>query len=464
MIEAPFAQIYSKAIAEHIAQTGAIDVIDRSPRLDPGLRRSRSHRPDRRPHQEVQGAVDPERLPPALPRPDELQGQDLGILRRRRRLEPLLPQGHLRQRQAQVGVQGEVQAKPPCPEDLGRVRGDLAVHHRPDGPARCTGARGPRARESRQPVLLLPAVPRARRGVLQSADHEGADQQRDRRQDHAVDHARAQGFAARNREAELRRLLGEVAAGQDGDDLRLAADRTNLRELRTARQVVLVPAEVEDRQARSATRSCRNSTASTPARASLRLGGLEEPGGRLPVHAMGDQPVDLAPARAAAVHAARPVPDLALQVEAVPVALAGGGRVPEGPQRRREQRGTRPDHDRCGRLRQRARPRDDGDVRREGHQVGARRHRQGVGSHHGQAGCREAASLVRGVPEAPRLDQQEHGREEGPRRSRSRPDGAAWRRTRRQPSRGGGHGPPPRGWTGTSAGCWSRRPSFWCSR
>ena len=62
------------------------------------------------------------------------------------------------------------------------------------------------------------------------------------------DHARDQGFAARHREAELRRLLGEVAAGHDGDDLCLAANRTNLRKLRTARQVVLVPAEVEDRR------------------------------------------------------------------------------------------------------------------------------------------------------------------------------------------------------------------------
>ena len=31
MIEAPFAQLYSKAIAEHIAQTGAIDILDTSP-------------------------------------------------------------------------------------------------------------------------------------------------------------------------------------------------------------------------------------------------------------------------------------------------------------------------------------------------------------------------------------------------------------------------------------------------
>ena len=35
-------------------------------------------------------------------------------------------------------------------------------------------------------------------------------------------------------------------------------------------------------------------------------------------------------------------------------------------------------------------------------------------THHEQAGSREAESVVRVVPEAARLDQQEHGREEGP--------------------------------------------------
>ena len=55
-------------------------------------------------------------------------------------------------------------------------------------------------------------------------------------------------------------------AGHDGDDLRLAADGADLRELRAARQGVLVPAEVEDRRQGRLRARCRSSTASTPAR------------------------------------------------------------------------------------------------------------------------------------------------------------------------------------------------------
>ena len=44
----------------------------------PTSRSDRVHRADRQLHQEVQGAGDDERLPPALPRPDEVQGKTWG--------------------------------------------------------------------------------------------------------------------------------------------------------------------------------------------------------------------------------------------------------------------------------------------------------------------------------------------------------------------------------------------------
>ena len=147
---------------------------------------------------------------------------------------------------------------------------------------------------------------------------------------------------------ELRRLVGELAPGQDGDDLCLAADGPDLRELRPARQGVLVPPEVEDRRQG---RLLAHAATQRRARRLVRedgVVGLEEQGGGLPVHPVGDEPVRLAPARAVALHPAGRVPDIALQVGAVQVALALGGPVSEGAQRRGEQRRARPDHDRCG--------------------------------------------------------------------------------------------------------------------
>ena len=68
-------------------------------------------------------------------------------------------------------------------------------------------------------------------------------------------HARDQGLAARHREARASSTrVVELAPGQDGDDLRLAADGADLRELRPARQGVLVPARSRRSSARSATR------------------------------------------------------------------------------------------------------------------------------------------------------------------------------------------------------------------
>ena len=166
----------------------------------------------------------------------------------------------------------------------------------------------------------------------------------------------------------------------------------------TPSAMLLVPAEVEDR-GRSASPMPQLGEHAGPREDGV--GGLEEQGSGVPVHAVGDKPFDLAPARAAAVYVARRVPYLALQVEAVQVALAVGPAVPEGAGRRGEQRRARPDHDRCGGLRERARPGDDGDLRRPGHPDGAQRRRQGVGRHHEQAGGCKAEGVVRGVPEAP---------------------------------------------------------------
>jgi len=382
--------------------------------VDPGPGRPRRDRRRRRVRQEVQGAGLADRHSPPLPRPREVQGQDVGLLRRRRRLDALLPQGRLRRREAEGRVQGEVQAQPARAADLGRVRRDGAVHHRPAGAEGLRHRHGPRPRQPGQPVLLLPAVPGERRPVLPARDDEGADQQRHRRQDDAPDPRAEQGVDPGHREARLRLGLGELAPGEDGDDDGLAADGPDLGELRAAEQGVRLPAEVEDRrQGRVLDRAGPERRARGRVREG-RLGRLEEQGGGVPVHAVGDEPVRLAPARAAAVHAARPVSALALHVQAVPQGLARREGVPPRAVRGREPRRARPDHVRRGGLRECARPLHDLDLRRQGREARARRGRAGMGQHHEAARHRQAANVVPELPQAAGVDRAEHRRQEGP--------------------------------------------------
>ena len=69
----------------------------------------RRHPADRRLRRAVYGQGRPRGLSPPVPVPADLQGQALGLLRRRRRVRALLPHRHLRRPQAAAGVQGQVQ-------------------------------------------------------------------------------------------------------------------------------------------------------------------------------------------------------------------------------------------------------------------------------------------------------------------------------------------------------------------
>ena len=168
------------------------------------------------------------------------------------------------------------------------------------------------------------------------------------------------------REARLRLGLGPLARGQDGDDHGLAADRADLGEHLAARQGVLVPAQVEDRRQGRLRARARLERRARGRLHQGRDGHVGEPGGRVPLQPVGDEPVGLAPARDAALHAARPVPDLALPLAGVQEAVAGRRRVPGDALRGGERRRARPLHERRRRLRERARPGDDRDLRGQG--------------------------------------------------------------------------------------------------
>ena len=135
--------------------------------------RRRGDRAARRLHRQVHEHGGSRRLPSALQGPADLQGQDLGLLRRRRHVRPLLSQGHLRGPEAERGLPGEVRQGARSAEDLGGLRAGRAVHHRPDG-AECLRRRAlPQGRLARQPVRLHAAVPLQRRRLLRR-QHEGA--------------------------------------------------------------------------------------------------------------------------------------------------------------------------------------------------------------------------------------------------------------------------------------------------
>ena len=130
VVELAWPDLYSKAVAEHIAGSGAYDVLDVAPMWTPVARRRRRDPAARRLHRQVHERGGPRRLPPALQGAADLQGQDLGLLRRRRHLRALLPQGHLRGSEADGGLPGQVRHAAGAAEDLAGIHPDRPVHHR----------------------------------------------------------------------------------------------------------------------------------------------------------------------------------------------------------------------------------------------------------------------------------------------------------------------------------------------
>ena len=264
--------ICTKAIAEHIAKSGAIDVDRRvARRWIPDFADRGVIIPIDDLRREVQGEGDRcNDLHPALPRARQVQGQDLGLLRRRRRLEPLLPQGHLRQPEA-ARRRTRRSSSATCAR---RGRGTSSPRRRSSSP---TSSRRRSTAAARARALGNPGNqfyffqqfrnfggkffdPKTMKAQINNAIGVKAMN---------IDHAGAQGLAARAVEKlDFVTHVGDVAAGQDGDDLRLAADRSHLRELRPARQGVLLPAQVEDRRQGRLRARCRAGTASTPAASS----------------------------------------------------------------------------------------------------------------------------------------------------------------------------------------------------
>ena len=140
---------------------------------------------------------------------------------------------------------------------------------------------------------------------------------------------RQQGVDSRQQRTRRRVGVGRLAAGQGGDDLFLAADRPHERQLFAERQSdQLRPAIVDRRQGGLCGRA--RQSASMRRDITRRFGRFRQCGGRLSVHAMGDLAAGLARPVHAALLVARSISAVALQV-ADSIARSGRTRKPISP-------------------------------------------------------------------------------------------------------------------------------------
>ena len=132
MIESPFAQIYSKVIAEHIAGTGGIDVIDGSPVWMPDFAEQKVIDP-------IDSYISKYKAQSTL---NDYHPLYRALMKYKNKTWGFFDDGDVWNLYYRKDIfsnaklkaaQSEVQARPSCPEDLGRVHRDIAVHHRPDG-------------------------------------------------------------------------------------------------------------------------------------------------------------------------------------------------------------------------------------------------------------------------------------------------------------------------------------------
>ena len=140
---------------------------------------------------------------------------------------------------------------------------------------------------------------------------------------------------------------------------------------------------------------------------------FEQRGGGLSVHAVGDQPRGVAGAGDGAVRLTRSVPHVALHLAALPGAVAERQGLPDQPQRLGQRRGARHDHARLAGLCALDRPHVHRGVGRRGPQDRAPAGGRGVGCDHPEARRRQPARRLSAVPEAAGLVCRPHHRDDG---------------------------------------------------
>ena len=235
VVELPHPDQYSKPIAEHIANSGAYDILDIEPAWIPSLANGGVIVPIDDYVAKYMNKADLDDYHPLYKSIPTYKGKRWGFFDDGDQFALYYRKDVFDDPKLKDGLPGEVRQAARRAEDLGRIFAGGPVHHRSAGAQRLWRGAFPQVRQPWQPVQLPAAVPGQRRQILRRG-HEGAARRPAGDQDAQADDRPEQGLDPRQQRARRGGAVGRLAAGQGGDDLLLAADRPDVRQLFAARQ------------------------------------------------------------------------------------------------------------------------------------------------------------------------------------------------------------------------------------
>ena len=230
VVELPHPDQYSKPIAEHIAGSGAYDVLDIEPAWIPALANGGVILPIDEYVAKYMNKADLDDYHPLYKSITLYKGKRWGVFDDGDQWRVVLSQGRIRRSEAEGGLPSEVRQAISRAYDLGRLFAGCPIHHRPTRAQHLWRGSLPQVRQSRQPVRLLAAIPRQRRKILRRG-HESATHGARRGDDAQPNDRPKQGVDPRQQRSRRSRSMGRVAAGQGRDDLLMAADGADVVEL-----------------------------------------------------------------------------------------------------------------------------------------------------------------------------------------------------------------------------------------
>ena len=168
---------YSKAVAEHIAGSGAYDVLDISPAWTPSLADGGVIAPLDDYIAKYMNMADLEDYHPLYKALPTYKGKIWGFFDDGDMFALYYRKDIFEDPKMMEAYQAKFNAPLGAAEDLGGIRPDRPVHHRPDGAERLWRRPFPQGRQPGQPVRLPAAVPRQWRQAVRRR-HEGAARSR----------------------------------------------------------------------------------------------------------------------------------------------------------------------------------------------------------------------------------------------------------------------------------------------
>ena len=169
VVELPHPDQYSKPIAEHIAGSGAYDVLDIEPAWIPALANGGVILPIDDYVAKYMNKADLDDYHPLYKSITMYKGKRWGVFDDGDQWALYYRDGRIRRSEAESGLPGEVRQAFRRPDDLGRLFAGRPVHHRPARAQRLWRGPFPQVRQPRQPVRFLQQF-RANGGKFFDAD------------------------------------------------------------------------------------------------------------------------------------------------------------------------------------------------------------------------------------------------------------------------------------------------------